>query len=224
MENIEIWKDVLGYEGLYQVSNLGNVKSLNYNKTGIEKNLKIFKNRVDYFSISLSKNNIIKTRRIHQLVAEAFLNHVPCGRKLVVNHIDFNKQNNNVNNLEIITMRENSNLKHLPSSSKYVGVSWREKTKKWVSEIWINKKNILLGHFDDELEASEYYENALKAHLNNEEIVVNKRINSSKYKGISWHKNRSKWRATIKKDKKVKHLGYFDTELEAYNSIISLNL
>ena len=94
MEN-EIWKDVIGYEGLYQVSNLGNVKSLRFNKE------KILKQRIGtkgYFAVCLRKDKIVKTKEVHQLIAIAFLNHKPCGYKLVINHIDFNQKNNNILN------------------------------------------------------------------------------------------------------------------------------
>ena len=114
MENIEIWKPVKNYEGLYEVSSFGRIKSINYGK---EKIRKFAVREKGYFNLSLSKNCIVKNRNVHQLVAEAFLNHKPCGMTLVVNHIDFNKQNNNVSNLEIITNKENTNQKHIVKKS-----------------------------------------------------------------------------------------------------------
>lgn len=152
----EIYKDVIGYEGIYQISNLGNVKSCT---TGLIRNYYLEKN--GYYSIRLYKNNIGKTRKVHQLVAESFLNHKRCGHKLVVNHIDFNKANNKVDNLEIVTNRENSNRKHLKSTSKYIGVHWNKEDKKWKSSITINGKTKHLGYFTDESEASEAYQEAL---------------------------------------------------------------
>ena len=152
----EIYKDVVGYEGVYQVSNIGNLKCC---KTGLIKTYYLEKN--GYYSITLRKNGIGKTRKVHQLVAESFLNHKRCGHKLVVNHIDFNKANNKVDNLEIVTNRENSNRKHLKSTSKYVGVHWNKEDKKWKSGIMINGKLKHLGYFTDELEASEAYQEEL---------------------------------------------------------------
>ena len=70
---MEIWKDISGYEGKYQVSNMGRVLSLNYNKTGKPKLLKNVKNHWGYNEVSLNKNNIRKTCLIITLVAEHFL-------------------------------------------------------------------------------------------------------------------------------------------------------
>ncbi len=104
MSQIEIWKDVKGYEGLYKISNLGNVKSLerkrrDRNQILKEKNLKIFipKNE-GYPRVHLCKNGIAKNEMLHRLLAEAFLANdynLPC-----VNHIDGNKKNYNLSNLE----------------------------------------------------------------------------------------------------------------------------
>lgn len=155
----EEWKDVVGYEGLYQISNLGNVKSL-YSKK--EKILRVFDDGRGYLQVGLSLNGVKKMKKIHQLVAIAFLNHIPCGYDLVVNHKNLIKADNRVENLEIVTNRENSNLKHIKSSSEYTGVSWDKSTNRWVSQIHINKKSITLGRFKNEIDASIAYQKALK--------------------------------------------------------------
>lgn len=155
---MEIYKDIIGYEGIYKISNFGNIKSFRCNK---EKVLKPYKNPSGYIVALLTLNGIAKTRTVHQLVAEVFLNHTRCGMELVINHIDFNKTNNNVNNLEIVTNRENSNRKHIKSSSQYTGVSWHKRDKKWMAYIVINRKLIHLGYFINELEASEAYKKKL---------------------------------------------------------------
>ena len=156
---MEIYKDVIGYEGIYKVSNLGNIKSLIGNN---EKILKLCKNGGGYSTVNLHINSIMKTRTVHQLVAGAFLNHKPSRYELVINHKDFNRSNNNVNNLEIVTTRENANQKHLKSSSQYTGVSWDKNRNKWSSQIVINKKLKFLGRFNNEIDASEAYQKALK--------------------------------------------------------------
>lgn len=160
MEN-EIWKDVYGYEGLYQVSNLGIIKSLIYNNTGKKNILRPGVNTGGYYCVVLSKNRIKKMYTVHQLVAVCFLNHVPNGMNLVINHKDFNKLNNHVDNLEIVTSRENSNRKHLKSSSQYVGVYWYKKTGKWKSQIMVEGKKKHIGYFANEIEASKAYQNKL---------------------------------------------------------------
>ena len=156
---MEEYRNIKGYED-YQISNLGNVKSF---KCGKERVLKLISHSVGYLVVGLSKEKKPKTFQVHQLVAMAFLNHKPCGHKLVVNHIDFNKTNNNVNNLEIITQRKNTNKKHLNSTSKYIGVSWNKRDKKWRADIWINGKLKYLGYFTNELKAAESYKTALNS-------------------------------------------------------------
>ena len=161
----EEFRDVKGYEGLYQVSNLGRVKSL-ARKSSAGSNIqermrKTPVNSHGYIELTLSKEGKMKSRKVHQLVAIAFLGHEPCGFKLVVNHIDFDKTNNNVNNLEIVSARENSNRKHLKSSSKYTGVCLHKATNKWMAKIRINGKKKYLGLFKCETAASMAYEIAL---------------------------------------------------------------
>ena len=101
-------------------------------------------------------------RTIHQLVSETFLGHKPCGYKLVVNHINFNKLDNRVANLEIVTNRQNTNQKHISSYSQYVGVDWNKKMSKWRGTIRINGKQKHLGYFKCELAAAYAYQTALK--------------------------------------------------------------
>ena len=100
-------------------------------------------------------------KKVHQLVAESFLNHKRCGMKLVVNHIDFDKTNNKLDNLEIVTTRENTNQKHLKSYSNFTGVSWNKRANKWIASIKINNKNKYLGYYSNELEASKAYQKEL---------------------------------------------------------------
>lgn len=90
----------------YEVSTLGRVKSL---KHGKEKILKLNKDKNGYIVCVLSYNGKLFTKKVHQLVAESFLNHFPCGHYKVVHHKDFNKTNNIVENLEIISQKENIN-------------------------------------------------------------------------------------------------------------------
>ena len=156
----EIFRDVLGYEGLYQVSNHGRVKSLARKGCKKDRMLKSLVHSSGYYVVALC-NGKRKISLIHQLEAIAFLNHKPCGHKLVIDHIDHNKLNNYLPNLRVITHRENTNKKHLKSSSQYVGVNWDKDRKKWRALIHINNKIKHLGLFTDELEASKAYQFAL---------------------------------------------------------------
>lgn len=156
----EVFKDIPGYEGLYQVSNFGNVKSLNYRRTGKVKLLSPSIASNGYYTVLL-RNEVLKKRTVHQLVAIAFLNHVPCGYKLVVNHIDHNPLNNHVDNLEIVTNRYNSGYRKSNGASKYTGVSWDKSLKKFRSNIWINGRLKHLGVFKNEDEAGRAYQKAL---------------------------------------------------------------
>ena len=158
---MEIWKTIKGFER-YQVSSLGNVKSLNYKNTGSEKIMVGGMDAYGYRNVSLRNNGNAKTRTVHQLVSESFLNHIPNGRKLVVNHKDFNRLNNHVDNLEIVTFRENTNKKHLKSSSKYTGVSWSKHANKWRSQIVLLGKPKHIGYFTNEEDAHNAYEEELK--------------------------------------------------------------
>lgn len=153
----EIWKKIEGFEN-YEISNLGRVRSI---KKGKEKILKGGIDNNGYHHITLCKNGKVKTITIHKLVAIAFLNHIPNGFEKVVNHINFIKTDNRLENLEIVTTRENTNLKHLKSSSEFVGVYWCRRYKKWRSQIVINGKQRHLGYFINEAEAGEMYEIAL---------------------------------------------------------------
>lgn len=103
----EIWKDIKGYEGLYQVSNLGRVKSLKRKSRPYEKILVPLVTNKDYLCVNLYKNNKNKKFLIHRLVAKEFLKN----EKLLpqVNHKDENTHNNNVNNLEWCDSSYNNN-------------------------------------------------------------------------------------------------------------------
>jgi hypothetical protein len=107
MEENEIWLPIVGYENLYEISNLGRVKSLP--KKGSKTEL-IRKTGMDirngYITVMLCKNNIPMIKRIHSLVVEAFLK-IKTNRKMVCNHKDGNKQNNKLSNLEVISQKEN---------------------------------------------------------------------------------------------------------------------
>ena len=111
----EIWKDIGGYEGLYQVSNLGNVRSIDRKITDKRGYVYLKKGKIlskgiislgkGYVMYNLWKENKIKRKLAHRLVAEAFIENPY--NKNEVNHKDLNSMNNNVNNLEWCTHKAN---------------------------------------------------------------------------------------------------------------------
>jgi hypothetical protein len=183
----EIWEEILGYEGLYQVSNCGNVKSLSRtitkgNITYVTKD-KLLKQSIDtvgYPYVNLSDYKKQKTFRVHQLVAIAFLNHTPNKYDgLLVDHIDGNKLNNNLNNLQLVTNRINSSKDRKNKTSKFTGVSWHKQSNKWLAQVRKNDKVEYLGVFEKEEDAAIAYLNSLQAErsYSEEEVIdiLNKR-------------------------------------------------
>ncbi len=180
---MEIWKDVVGFEGLYQVSNTGKVKgikrkSLNSGSySGVinvkERQLKQTKNKLGYHVLTLFKDGKRYFKIVHRIVAEAFIennNNLP-----EVNHKDLNKSNNNVSNLEWCDRCQNINhmYQNRDKSSKYKGVSYSKKRNKWCAYIDINKKRLALGRFNSEIEAKEFRQNFINQlkQINHETFV-----------------------------------------------------
>lgn len=102
----EEWKVIKDYPN-YMVSNMGNVKSLNYNHTGREKILKPSVDKIGYMYVGLCKNGKVKYFKVHRLVYEAFYGEIPNGMQ--VNHINEIKSDNRLENLNLMTPKENSN-------------------------------------------------------------------------------------------------------------------
>ncbi len=152
---MENWKDIKGYEGHYQVSDLGRVKSM---KLGRER---ILSNRFGgrYYKVTLCKNGLTKDKYIHILVAEEFLNHKGGNKSIVVDHINNDRLDNKLKNLQVITQRENIS-KNCNGSSKFYGVRKGYKNK-WYSQIRVGNKSTHLGSFDTEERASIAYNFAL---------------------------------------------------------------
>lgn len=157
----EIWKDIPNYEGKYQCSNLGNVKSF------LQKN-GILRKRISrgYDRVALYDNGVSKQFSVHQLVAICFFNHKLDGTMgLVINHINGNKSDNRADNIEVITQRENVQKHHIKTkkTSQYVGVYFDKQRKKWSATINIKDKQFALGRFKTEIEAYDAYINKINA-------------------------------------------------------------
>ena len=166
-EVIEVFKDVKGFEGLYQVSDLGNVKSLKRvikRADGIdqaikERILKSSTNSKGYLNVTLHSKGKTKNFEIHNLLARTFLNHIPNGNKgLVADHRNNNKLDNKLSNLQLISHRLNLSKDKKNKTSKYTGVSWIKGDNKWICSITINGRKKHLGLFKTEIEAHERYQ------------------------------------------------------------------
>ena len=156
----EIWKWIPGYENLYEVSNYGNVRSYFNNKWGTTNEAKIKTltiNNRGYYYVNLSKNGKYKPFTVHKLVAMTFINHKKdSAMGIVINHIDNNKLNNHVSNLEWVTQRYNTQCHKTD-----VGVYFNKNRNKWYSQIQIKNKDIHLGCFKDKNDALKTYQIAL---------------------------------------------------------------
>ena len=167
---MEIWKDILNYEGLYKVSNLGRVKSCDRKVIYKDGRLYSYKSKVlkqslntkGYKVVCLSKKGISKCNQVHQLIAIAFLNHNKCKMHKVVDHIDNDPFNNNLSNLQLLSNRENVSKTPKKTSSKYVGVFWSKNKKRWFSRICKNGKTKHIGSFKNEFDARLAYLSELK--------------------------------------------------------------
>lgn len=145
----EIWKDIKGYEGLYQISNLGRVKSLPRN--GTIKTKRIIKYELDKYGYPqvILNNKKHKCFRVHRLVAEAFI--LNPQNKSTVNHIDGNKTNNKVSNLEWNTVKENNDHALKTGLQRFTGNKINQFSldkkfiKKWNSQREI-ERNLKINH------------------------------------------------------------------------------
>ena len=137
---MEEWKNVIGYEGLYEVSNKGNVRNVRRNKL-----LRLSKTKYGYIQVGLSKNGIRTMFQVHRLVAQAFIEN--SDNLPQVNHKDEDKTNNNVTNLEWCDAKYNNNYGTARIRAKetaikngyWTGLSRKESNKKYYEE---NKKKI----------------------------------------------------------------------------------
>lgn len=161
----EVWLPVKGYEGLYDVSNMGNVRSIErmtFRKNGKQNGTvrsKILKPLIDqngYCRVRLYLDYKWTQFRVHRLVMIAFVE----DSDLSVDHINSDKKDNRLSNLRYLSQRRNNieARKKMKSSSSHIGVSLCKVTGKWRSNITINGKQKSLGRFENEIDASKKYQ------------------------------------------------------------------
>jgi hypothetical protein len=162
-----IWKPIPGFEGRYEISTFGKVKSLpKIVKRGycfIETKERILINQINgggYEQVGLSDGNSYRLFRINVLVAMAFLNH-DTKSGLVVDHINKIRHDNRLENLQVITQRQNSS-RNIKGHSRFIGVTLHKKSKRWYASIKKDGKSIHLGSFKCETSAHIQYLKTLK--------------------------------------------------------------
>jgi hypothetical protein len=165
--NDEKWLPVKGFEKLYEVSNLGNIRN------NRDKILKPYKINSGYSAIKFTYNTVRTHALVHRVVAEAFLDSLHDLTE--VNHIDENKSNNIVSNLEWVTSSQNKQhsiksgrydaifttkntlgIKHKSTASKYHNVSWDNKRHKWIASVRYDKKTYFQKRFTCEEDAAKH--------------------------------------------------------------------
>jgi hypothetical protein len=144
--NGEIWKDLDGFDGLYQASNFGRIKN--------QKRIKPqYLDKDGYCLIHLIFKEKTKLFRVHRLIAKCFIDNEY--NKKQVNHKNSNPNDNRIENLEWVSASENNCHRFIgkKTSSIYRGVTYVTRDKRWLSQIQINHKKIHLGMFKTEKEA-----------------------------------------------------------------------
>ena len=154
---MEEWKSF----GKYEISNYGRVKSLSI-RPGI---VKLHPNQKGYLRYTFNANNPIKTITIHTLVWDLF-GDKERKKGLYVDHINENKEDNCIDNLQLLTNRENCSKgrKKYNYTSQYTGVSRNKRDKCWIARIAIDGNYRHLGSFQDEYKAHLAYQNTLIAY------------------------------------------------------------
>ena len=157
----EIWRPIKGFEGYYEVSNRGRVKSLKRKYRTKEIILRPGINSRGYPMVMLCKNTYQQTIKVHKLVWEAF------GEKLkgeIVDHIDGNTLNSSIENLQKLSQRENTSKgwRNKKASGLPTGVSFHKPTGRYRASIRSDNINYHLGLFDSIVEAKRAYNKRLK--------------------------------------------------------------
>ncbi len=160
---MEEWKPITGYEGIYEVSTMGRVCSVSFNNTGRRGMLSPRKYPSGYVMVALYKDKKRKNYRIHQLVWDHFGNRARILNRLDIDHINNIKTDNRLDNLQLLTNRENCSKRWQQSGKTLpTGVCYHKTKKKFIVRIQVGRKLIHLGYCKDPDIASDIYQKALK--------------------------------------------------------------
>jgi hypothetical protein len=165
---MEIWKSILGYERYYEISNIGRVRGIERfvkhpNGGLLKKNVKYLKpssNGTGYMRIMFSKDGLRKEYYVHRLIMEAFVGK----SSLHINHKNGIRDDNRLENLEYVTIRENQHKRNL---NRTLPLGVQKVRNKYRAVIGINGKKVHLGYFDTVEDASFAFKNKLKT-INND--------------------------------------------------------
>ncbi len=160
---MEIWKSILGYERYYEISNIGRIRGVERfvkhpNGGFLKKNVKYLKassNGTGYMRVMLSKDGLRKEYYVHRLIMEAFIGK----SSLHINHKNSIRDDNRLDNLEYVTIRENQHKRNL---NRTLPLGVQKVKNKYRSIIRIDGKNKHLGYFNTPEEASIAFTNKLK--------------------------------------------------------------
>lgn len=186
---MEIWKDVVGYDGLYKVSTRGNIKSLKFAGGSLQKTLKLRKDKDGYFTVNLYKDGKVKNLKVHRLVAIAFIEN---NENLPqINHKNEIKHDNRIENLEWCTNRYNINYgSHTLKMS--ISNTGKKHTMEHIQKIRdgaINKKPVLMINANT-FELLQEFPSASEAarQINGTATNISKVCREEKgtYKGFRW--------------------------------------
>lgn len=164
---MEEWRPVVGYEGVYDVSNQGRIKRLPFLKwcgtahVPVDEKVLIQTMRADgYNVVTLCKNGKGRVKSVHSIVASAFLGVRP--HKACTDHINRVKTDNRVVNLRYVSYSENRrNVDRVNNSSKFNGVTWKKSHNKWCAQISLNGSMKHVGMFLVEADAAKAYDDAI---------------------------------------------------------------
>ncbi len=154
--DVEVWKPIDGYYN-YEISSRGRVMNVKKGKL-----LKSFLKSDGYLEVYLCLNSKKTHKSIHRLVANAFI--TPKANKLLVDHVNGDKNNNNIKNLRWVNKKENAqNCKlSLRNSSGTKGVTYDKSRKKWKAHICVDYKHVFIGRFDNKDDAIKARQNKAK--------------------------------------------------------------